>query len=57
MQQDSSLSSGEEGPSKPKGKGIDLREWGGVNISRDSLNLEAQAAALELFAHQCKTIK
>ena len=40
----SSLSS-QEGPSRPKGKGIDPREWGNVNISRESLDIEAQDAA------------
>ena len=41
-----SESSREEGPSKDKGKGIDPREWGNVNISRESLDRDAQAAAL-----------
>ena len=53
MQWNDSLSSRGEGPSKLKGKGIDPREWGGVNISRDSLDLEA----LESFVHQHKTVK
>ena len=43
---DESESSQEEGPSKDKGKGIDPREWGNVNISQESLDQEAQAAAL-----------
>ena len=43
---DESNSSQEEGPSRDKGKGIDPREWGNVNISRESLDPEAQAAAL-----------
>ena len=50
-QQNSQPSRG-EGPSRSKGKGIDLREWGNVNISRESLDVEAQAAALESFAAQ-----
>ena len=41
-----------EGPSRPKGKGIDPREWGQVNISQESLDVEAQAAALESYAQQ-----
>ena len=48
----SSVSSRGEGPSKPKGKGIDPREWGNVNISRESLDIEAQAAALRSFSDQ-----
>ena len=43
---DESESSREEGPSKDKGKGIDPREWGNVNISRESLDRDVQAAAL-----------
>ena len=46
-----STSSRGEGPSRPKGKGIDLREWGNANLSSESLDLEAQAAALKSFAH------
>ena len=41
-----------EGPSKRKGKGIDPREWGNVNISRESLDVNAQAVALESIAQQ-----
>ena len=41
-----------EGPSKPKEKGIDPQEWGTVNISQESLDLEAQAAVLKLFKPQ-----
>ena len=41
----SSSSSRGEGASKPKGKGIDPLEWGNVNISRESLDIDAQAAA------------
>jgi hypothetical protein len=44
-----STSSREEGPSKPKGKGVDPREWGNVNISKESLDIEAQAAALRSY--------
>ena len=44
-----------EGPSKRKGKGIDPREWGNVNISRESLDVDAQATALELIAQQNKS--
>ena len=40
-----SSSSREEGPSRRKGKGIDPREWGNVNISQESLDVDAQAAA------------
>jgi hypothetical protein len=44
---DNSFSSRGEGPARPKGKTIDPKEWGNVNISQESLNIEAQAAALE----------
>ena len=45
-----SLSSRGEGPSNlKKGKGIDPNEWGDVNISQESLDLAAQAAALDSF--------
>ena len=42
---DSSTPSRGEGTSKRKGKTIDPREWGNVNLSRDSLDVDAQAAA------------
>ena len=45
----SSVTSQGEGPSKPKGKGIDPREWGNVNFSNDSLDVDAQAAALNSY--------
>ena len=54
---DSSESSRGEGPSRPKGKGIDPREWGNVNLSRESLNVEAQAAALRSYKDQSKATK
>ena len=52
VQWDSSMSSRGEGPSEPKGKGIDPREWGNVNIRQDSLDIGAQAAALDSIAQQ-----
>jgi hypothetical protein len=45
----SSVSSREEGPSRPKGKGFDPRNWGNINVSQESLDLEAQAAAFKSF--------
>ena len=39
---------------KSKGKGIDPREWGNMNISQESLNVEAQAAALDSYTQQSK---
>ena len=45
-----SPSSRGEGNSNAKGKTIDPREWGDVNISRESLDIEAQTAALRSFA-------
>ena len=43
------MSSRGEGPSGPKGKSIDPREWGNINISHESLDIEAQTAALNSF--------
>ena len=40
-----SSSSRGEGPSEPKGKGIDPREWGNVEMSSDKIEVEAQKAA------------
>ena len=45
----------EEGTSRKKGKGIDPREWGNVNISRESLDIEAQA--LDSITQQHQTDK
>jgi len=42
---DGSISLRGEGPSQPKGKTIDLREWGNANLSTESLDIEAQTAA------------
>jgi Zinc knuckle len=49
-QRKGSSSSRGEGPSQPKGKGIDPREWGNVNISQESLDVEAQDAAWKSLA-------
>ena len=53
----SSVSSRGEGPSKPKGKGIDPREWGNVDIDPESLDVNAQLAALKTFKAQLKAQK
>jgi len=45
-------SRGEEGPSKPKGKGTDPREWGNVSLSREEMDPERQRHALNKFAKQ-----
>ena len=50
--QDESTSTQGKGPSNPKEKGIDPQECGNINISRESLDLEAQAAALNSFKPQ-----
>jgi RNase H-like domain found in reverse transcriptase/Reverse transcriptase (RNA-dependent DNA polymerase)/Integrase zinc binding domain/Retroviral aspartyl protease/Zinc knuckle len=55
-QDDSSPSRG-EGASRPKGKGIDPREWGNVNISLESLDIEAQAAAYRSILQERQTSK
>ena len=43
-----------EGPSNlnPKGKAIDPREWGNVDLNPEELDVEAQAAALNSLAQQ-----
>ncbi|KAF8875585.1 hypothetical protein BD779DRAFT_1476020 [Infundibulicybe gibba] len=43
-----------EGPSQPKGKGIDPREWGNIQMSDDEMNLENQRRALKEFADKKK---
>ncbi|KAJ2914251.1 hypothetical protein MD484_g6182, partial [Candolleomyces efflorescens] len=37
------------GPSRDKGKGVDLRNYGGINWDSDELDMKAQAVALEQF--------
>jgi hypothetical protein len=49
------VSSRGEGPSRPKGKAIDPLNWGNINLSRESLDIEAQAAALNSFNVQKAT--
>ena len=51
-ERDSSIPSQGEGPSGNKGKNIDPREWGNVNISLESLDLQAQAATLDSIHQQ-----
>ncbi len=46
---DSDSESRGEGPSEPKGKGVDPREWGAAGLEPD-LNLEAQQQAYELWS-------
>ena len=46
MNNDYSPSRG-EGPSEPKGKGIDPREWGNVSIDSDEYDVDAQKAAFD----------
>ena len=52
-----SVSSRGEGPSDPKGKMTDPREWGGLNLSNEDLNLKAQAAALKSFKFDKKMLE
>ena len=52
-----SISSRGEGPSKPKGKATDPREWGNVDFNRDNLDIDAQMAALKSFKAQLKAKK
>jgi hypothetical protein len=51
----SSRRSRREGPSQPKRKGLDPTEWGNLNISQESLDVEAQAAAFKSIAQGNKT--
>ena len=39
----------ESGPSNPKGKGIDPREWGNLNLNEEELDIAAQTAALDSY--------
>src|SRR6267378_3259111 len=39
------LESHEEGPSGPKGKGVDPRNWGNIQLDEDEADVEAQQAA------------
>ena len=52
---ENSVSSRREGPSEPKGKGIDPREWGNAHLSEEDLDLDAQAAALNSFGRKKDT--
>ena len=51
LRPEKSLSRG-EGPSRSKGKGRDLRNWGNVPLEPEELDLEVQAAALESFSRR-----
>ena len=53
----SSVSSKGEDMSRRKGKGIDPREWGNANLSQESLDVEAQEAALRSMALKKKLNK
>ena len=44
-----SVSSQGEGTSRPKGKAIDPKEWGNLDLSDKELGIGAQAAALDSF--------
>ena len=39
----------EAGPSEPKGKSVDPREWGNINLSEGELDVEVQAATLNSY--------
>ena len=39
----------EPGPSNPKGKGIDLHEWGNLELNEEELDLMVQEAILNLY--------
>ncbi|KAF8800028.1 hypothetical protein BYT27DRAFT_7217359 [Phlegmacium glaucopus] len=44
-----SVSSREEGTSKPKGKAPDPREWGNSGLTQEELDIETQAAVLDSY--------
>ena len=54
LRRNSSLSSRGEGPSRPKGKTADFGNYGQLNFSQESLDIEAQAAALKSFKKASK---
>ena len=54
---DTSVMSKGEGTLRPKGKGIDPREWGNLDISQEELNIEAQATTLKSLTHEHKDKK
>ena len=56
-QRKSSSSSQGKGTSKAKGKGTDPLEWGNVNISQESLDIVAQAAAFRSIIQEKQTIE
>ncbi|KAI6016820.1 hypothetical protein BKA83DRAFT_4030277, partial [Pisolithus microcarpus] len=41
-------------PSEPKGKGIDPRNWGALDVSKDELDVEAQCSALTSWNIACR---
>jgi hypothetical protein len=43
------VESQEEGPSKPKGKGRDPREWGNINLTEQEMDPAIQQAALDSY--------
>ncbi|KAF8814448.1 hypothetical protein BYT27DRAFT_7265826 [Phlegmacium glaucopus] len=47
--QSESVSSREEGTSKPKGKAPDPREWGNSGLTQEELDIETQAAVLDSY--------
>ena len=50
----STTSSRGEGTSRQKGKNVDPREWGNVDFSRETFDIDAQIAALKAFKAQAK---
>jgi hypothetical protein len=38
-----------EGPSNPKGKGADPRNWGGIDLNKDELDVAKQKAAFDSY--------
>ena len=51
------MSSRGEGTSKLKGKNVDPCEWGNIDFSRESLDIDAQMAALKSYKAQLKARK
>ena len=54
LRRNSSISSRGEGTSKRKGKTIDPRNWGNIDFDQESLDIDAQIAALKSLKAQRK---
>ena len=46
------VESQQEGPSRPKGKNTDPREWGDVHLDEHEMDVDTQQAAYESYKEQ-----